>query len=145
LQNIILEKDNTIAKMEKTHKNLLYRRNYHKFNKGTAFYIVKTKDDTIKVGFDGEDINARFETYRTLVPDFELLYIVYSPDAYLIEQNILKRFNGQKQYPNHEIIKTVNASVQQIIESVNTLISFCNFEANIAPTEEIIKYNISAE
>ena len=51
--------------------------------------------------FEGKNINERLKTYRTLVPDIKLLYLVYSVKAFLLEQNMLSRFTTVKLEINH--------------------------------------------
>jgi hypothetical protein len=76
---------------------------------------------------------------RTLVPDFKLHYLVYTEDAFLLEQNILRRFGCSKLETNHEVV--INVKLNEIVESVNMLISFCNFKVQIVSQEEINKYS----
>jgi hypothetical protein len=96
LQNALVEQQKEIEILEKKHTKILYKRQYHKFNKGPAFYIVKISENEFKLGFEGVDIDERFRTYRTLVPHIKIYYIVYSEKAHLIEQSMLTRFNSKK-------------------------------------------------
>ena len=125
--------------LEKKHNKLLYKRQYHKFHKGSAFYIISTSENEHKLGFEGIDIDQRFRTYRTLVPNIKIHYIVYSEKAHLIEQNMLTRFNCKKLENNHEVI--VDIKLQQLINDVETLMSFLNIEKTIVRQEELEKYN----
>lgn len=138
-QNKINQDKETFKTLENKHKNILKKRHYHKFEKGPAFYIISAKDNNYKIGFDDIDINQRLRSYRTLVPDFKLHYLVYTSDAFLLEQNILKRFDYSKLELNHEVV--IDVKLNEIVESVNMLISFCNFKATTVSQEEIDKYS----
>ena len=138
-QNKISQDKEKFKTLENNHKNILKKRQYHKFEKGPAFYVVSAKDNNYKIGFDDIDINQRLRSYRTLVPDFKLHYLVYTSDAFLLEQNILRRFDYSKLEANHEVV--INVKLNEIVESVNMLISFCNFKATTVSQEEIDKYS----
>ena len=142
-QNKIKQDKENFKLLENKHKNILKKRQYHKFEKGPAFYIISAKDDNYKIGFDEIDINERLRTYRTLVPDFKLHYLVYTSEAFLLEQNILKRFGYAKLETNHEVV--INVKLNEIVESVNMIISFCNFKATTVSQEEINKYSKDEE
>ena len=139
LKNVINERENKYKKLEKNHNRILYKRHYHKFHKGSAFYIISTSENEHKLGFEGIDIDQRFRTYRTLVPNIKIHYIVYSEKAHLIEQNMLTRFNCKKLENNHEVI--VDIKLNQLINDVETLMSFLNIEKTIVRQEELEKYN----
>jgi hypothetical protein len=139
LQNALSEQKLENKQLEKKHNKLLYKRQYHKFHKGSAFYIISTSENEHKLGFEGIDIDQRFRTYRTLVPNIKIHYIVYSEKAHLIEQNMLTRFNCKKLENNHEVI--VDIKLQQLINDVETLMSFLNIEKTIVRQEELEKYN----
>jgi hypothetical protein len=85
----------TLKEKNRTSKNkilgLLQKRQYYNLEIGPAFYIIKVNYNDFKVGFEGVDINQRFKAYRTAIPNMKLVYIVYTLDAFLVEQSILKR------------------------------------------------------
>ena len=139
LQNALSEQKSENKQLEKKHNKLLYKRQYHKFHKGSAFYIISTSENEHKLGFEGIDIDQRFRTYRTLVPNIKIHYIVYSDKAHLIEQNMLTRFHCKKLENNHEVI--VDIKLHQLINDVETLMSFLNIEKTIVRQEELEKYN----
>ena len=47
MQRIIKDQQYIIKSQEKRHKQLLYRRNYHKLKKGPCFYIISGKESVI--------------------------------------------------------------------------------------------------
>ena len=137
-QLLTLDKEN--KQLKDSNKRLKLKRNYHKFKKGPGFYIINIGNQ-IKIGFEGENVNNRFKTYRTLCPNFKLNYLVYTDKANLLEQTILARFNLNKLEVNHEVI--VDVSVDLIIEAANTIITYLNLPATIETREELDKYNES--
>lgn len=132
---------NKYKKLEDKHKKLLEKRQYHKFKKGPCFYIFSTSDDQHKIGFEGEIFNVRLQAHRTTYPSLKLHYLVYTPDAYLLEQNILTRYKIKKLEPNHEII--IDVPVNKLISCSNTLIKYLNLDYTIEDDSEIEKYNDS--
>lgn len=139
---LALQKEQEEKKMlEIKHKSLLQKRQYHKFQKGSSFYIIKINDYDYKVGYEEVNINNRLQTHRTSIPNLRLIYLVYTPDAYLVEQCMLKRFNSKKIENNHEFLTEINEL--ELTSSVNTFIQYCNLEHKVVDIEEIKKYNES--
>jgi hypothetical protein len=138
----IQQQNEKIQRLETTHKRLLKKREYHKFEKGPCFYIVQGSDnDRFKVGFDGVDINARLQTYRTSIANMKLRFLLYTHDAHWVEQGILSRFDYKKVENNHEFIEEV--TLEELINSVNTLVRFCNMKYTVVSDENIALYNQS--
>lgn len=52
-------KEEQIKKLEIKHKSILQRREYHKFEKGSCFYIIRVNDTDFKLGYEGIDVNMR--------------------------------------------------------------------------------------
>jgi hypothetical protein len=140
LQNKLLNTEKNFKELEKRHNKLLRKREYHTFKKGPAFYIISTSENKYKIGFEGVDISIRFRSYRTLVPDLKIHYIAYTEKAHMLEDNMLSRFDLKKLENNHEVV--VDIELSELINSANTLISFCNYKATIEDIEELNKYNI---
>jgi hypothetical protein len=144
LQKKLLLQEQKIKELKTNNKNILLKRQYHKLQKGSCFYIIKTHDNRYKVGFDGVDVNERLKTYRTLIPDIKLVCLIYSDKSYLIEQCILSRFNTKKLEFNHEVLIFIeDITLNELISSINTLIEFCNFKAYKCSEEDMEKYNTS--
>ena len=139
LQNKLLSTEKNFKELEKRHNKLLRKREYHSFKKGAAFYIISTGENKYKIGFEGVDISIRFRSYRTLVPDLKIHYIAYTEKAHMLEDNILSRFDVKKLENNHEVV--VDIELSELINSANTLISFCNYKATIEDIEQLNKYN----
>lgn len=117
------------------------KREYDKFHKGAAFYIVSFSDenDEYKIGFDGEDINERFRGYRTFSPKLKVHYVVYTNKAKLVEEIMLTRLDSKKLEKNHEVL--VNVDLEQLITDVETKLLFLNIQKTILSSEELDKYN----
>jgi len=126
-------------RIETNHKHLLQKREYHKFQKGPCFYIIRASDDALKIGFDGVDINERFRTYRTSIPEMKVLYMIYSPRAQLIEENMLARYAEFRVETNHEFLKEI--SLLELTGTVDTLVNFFRLPSQPVPAEEIRQYN----
>ena len=142
IQNALAEKIIENKKIKKDHNSLLYKRQYHKFQKGPAFYIVgilKGEKEEFKIGFDGEDVNERFAEYRRTHPKVVIHYIVYSNKAKLIEEVMLTRLDCKKLEKNHEVI--VEIDLKQVITDTETCMSFMNIEKTILTKEELNQYN----
>ena len=121
-------------------KKIKRKREYHKLKKGPCFYIVSS-DKGFKVGIDNVDINERLRTYRTYNPKTKLQYLVYSECCSIIENVIKKKFEPFLLEANHEVV--IDIDLKQLINSINTLINFGNFQSTLEDKEEIDKYNDS--
>jgi hypothetical protein len=143
LQMELQKNQEELKKLKEKHKYLLQRRDYYKFEKGTCFYIVRMKEDTdfFKVGYEGTDVNMRFRTYRTGNPTMRVCYIVYTTDAYLLEQTLLKRFQSKKVEQNHEVLTDV--ALEDLVQSAHTYLDFCHMEHRVVSLDSIDKYNQS--
>lgn len=127
--------------IEKKHEKLLYRRPYHKFKKGTCFYILSDSETNVtkyKVGFEGVSINDRIKSHQTTLPSSRLEFLAYHPKSKLVEDCILQRYDENRQpYQNHEYIYDVE--LKQLIADVKTCSNFLNIQLHIE--EDIEKYN----
>lgn len=103
----------------------------------------------IDSNFNFQSLNQFFPTlhmavafdnvFFSILNNIKIHYIVYSEKAHLIEQNMLTRFNCKKLENNHEVI--VDIKLNQLINDVETLMSFLNIEKTIVRQEELEKYN----
>lgn len=139
-QQQLFDLQNENKKLKDNIKKIKRKREYYKLKKGPCFYIVNS-DKGFKVGIDNIDINERLRTYRVYNPETNLCYLVYSECASLIENIIKKKFEDFLLEANHEVV--INIDINQLINSVETLITFVNFKCNIETTEEVEKYNNS--
>jgi hypothetical protein len=139
IQNALAEKIIEYKKLTKKHNSILQKREYHKFQKGPAFYIVNLGDEEFKIGHDGEDVNERFKEYRRTHPKSIIKYIVYTKKAKILEQVMLSRFDSKKLEKNHEVI--IKVDVKQLIIDLETCMSFMNIEKTILTNDELNKYN----
>jgi hypothetical protein len=134
-------KEEQIKKLEIKHKSILQRRDYYKFEKGSCFYIIRVNDTDFKLGYEGIDINIRLRAYRTGNPSARVCHIVYSSDAFLIEQNMLKRFQYKKLEQNHEVVTEVLLS--DLIHTCHTIVEFFHLHYHVVATDSLDKYNES--
>lgn len=141
LQNTVKEQQKVIKEQEQKHNLLLYKRQYHKFNKGKIFYIISdgdTENLKYKVGIDDVDINIRLQQHRTTLPNLKLHYLVYTDSNKILEDTILTRHkNCRKEFLNHEWL--YNIEISTIKESCKTYLEFVNADYTIE--NEINKYN----
>jgi len=128
--------------LERKHNNLLERRQYYKFKKGSVFYIIsdtESKCVKYKPGFEGVDVNVRLAQHRSTSPSIRVEMLIYSgiSECRLLEASILQRYSGKRRHNNHEWVYDVE--VGHIIGSVTTLLDFLGIEY----TEEgnLGKYN----
>lgn len=139
MQKNLLLKDKQLKDLEKKHKSLLYKREYHRFKKGPVFYIIRETENMYKVGMEGVDVNERFRAERTTCPKLEVLFVAYTPKASLIESCMLSRYETKKLALNHEVI--IDTTDNELIDGAKTIINFLNINAAIETSEEIEKYN----
>jgi hypothetical protein len=141
LQMQLQQKEDDFRKLQNKHKIILQRREYYKLERGKCFYIIQVNDTDFKIGFEGVDINERLRAHRTSIPHLKLCYLVYSADAYLIEQSLLRRFDRYKIELNHEFITSV--SPFELISSTQTFVDFCNLKVHNVSGETMEQYNES--
>jgi hypothetical protein len=131
-------------KIEENHNKLLKKREYHKFKKGSAFYIISDNDSKsykCKPGIDREDVNVRLQQHRSTTPSIKVEYLLYTDKCSLIETAILERYSTNRNFSNHEWIFDV--SVTEIIASVKILLNFLCIE--YTEEKELDEYNSQIE
>ena len=129
LQRELLNTKKEMKKLENKHTNLLEKRQYHKYKKGSGFYIITDMESNViavKPGIDKVDVNVRLQQHRSTKPDIKLEYLIYTKDCSLVEKAILARYKDYRKFQNHEWI--YNVSVEELISSVKTFLSFSNIE-----------------
>ena len=162
-------------KLQQKHNALTRKQFYYKFKKkGPAFYIIVSgleyKDDMtrVKIGIcgcpkrniqncphcnevlednkDHDSIDKRLKNHRTLWPKLVVKFIVYTPDAQLLEK-CMKRVYRKRINPNgHEIIEGI--PVHDIIEKTQEYLDMFNvFNRNqeYLLEENAEKYNIKTK
>lgn len=139
---IELQKEQDIRKrLEMNHKKLLYKREYHKFQKGPCFYIIHADTERFKIGYDGTDINERFRAYRTSIPHMRVCFMVFTPHADLLEKCLLLRFKDSLVETNHEFLTTI--SLLELTTTIDTLLNYCKIPYEKVSDEEIHRYHES--
>jgi hypothetical protein len=79
--------------------------------------------------------------HRTTAPNLKVCYIVFTPDADLLERCMLLRFGPKKVENNHEFITDV--SLAELTGSVHANLSLNNYDYTICPDADIEAYNDS--
>ena len=127
--------------LENQHKNILYRRKHHQFNKGPIFYIISDSNNPktmYKVGIDDKNINRRLAEHRTTLPGLKLEFLAYTSKNSFLEQAILLKFEGSRNsYKNHEWI--FDKSIRDLIEQSKFTLDCYNIDYTIE--KDIEKYN----
>lgn len=142
LSNQIIMKENITLKKEftslhKQHDEILKKRTYHKFKKGSCFYIVKDdwrQQDYFKVGITS-NINDRLSDYRTIVPECKILFLVFLENNKILEDCIISKYRKVLTHQNHEYILSVG--LDDLILSIKKLLKFLNIENTIEQKLEL--------
>ncbi len=127
------------SRIRKNHDKILYKRNYYQFRKGNCLYIIVDSwrsDEYIKFGITS-DLNDRLQTYRTIVPECKVLYIIYTDSNNLLEDMIKTKYTDKLTHLNHEYLIDVS------FEHLKNTIDMLKLYLNIKFTEEtnLSKYN----
>jgi len=134
---VILGKENSnekllkiqLAKSDDKYRKLLQKKQYHKFKKGAAFYIISNLDSkTIrcKPGFDGFDIYSRLAQHRSTEPACKLEFLIYTKDADLVEKAVLTRFTSKRWVANHEWLFDIDVNI--VIKHTRTILDILNID-----------------
>ena len=133
-----------LQKEHKQVKNELWKikqkKQYHKFKKGSSFYIISDLDGKsvkFKPGFEGVDVFTRLQQHRSTMPGCKLEYLIYSKDADLVERSVLKRFENKRNIANHEWVFDVD--VETIINSTKGIMSMLGID--YTEEENLLDYN----
>jgi prophage antirepressor-like protein len=167
-----LEKENT--RLLKLHNQMTQKHQYYKFKtKGPVFYIIisglEYKDNIIrvKIGIAGcssnkikncpncdyciqnkdesESLDSRLANHRTLWPQLQVKFAVFTPDASLLEKCIKRQFKDRINPHGHELV--YNVEPQKIImETMKYLNMFnvYNEEKEYLISNDIEEYNVNA-
>jgi hypothetical protein len=141
LQKKLGEEQQQRKMIENKHKNMLYRRSYHKFKKGRAFYVISDTDSNVtkyKVGIDDIDINVRLAQHRTSLPALRLEYLIYTNKNSLLEEAMLERYDEHRRpFQNHEWI--YDMTLEHILQSIKTLVNFLGIDYTV--DQDLSQYN----
>ena len=119
---------NMAIKLKKQHTELLKKKNYYKFKKGFAFYIIKDdwrEKEYLKFGITN-DINERLQTYRTDMPECKILFLIYTENNKLIEDCIKQKYNKILTHQNHEYV--INIDISNIKREILKLLKYLNID-----------------
>ena len=83
------------------------------------------------------------QQHRSTMPACKLEYLIYTNDAYLLEQAVLKRFESKRMFANHEWVYDVE--VNYIIKSTRTILDVLNIEYTEENTIEDYNEQITTE
>lgn len=130
-----------LKRLEMNHKRLLQKREYHKFQKGSCFYILRVNDTDLKIGYEGIDINERLRAYRTSIPKAQLCTLIFTKYASFVEQGMLSRFSEKRVELNHEFLTGIPPA--DVHHAAQTLLQFCNMPFELVDQAAIDQYNQS--
>jgi hypothetical protein len=144
----LLGTSNELVLLKKKHNSLLYKRQYHKFNKTLVFYIFSLFDRKhYKCGIcegPNSTIDSTLSTYRRLYGNIKvekLLYFSSLNDLRHFESSFFRACENQKIFLNHE--QLIFMDISSLLEKLNVLISFECYEGkfNYATQESMDLYN----
>jgi len=138
LQLELQENQDKLKKLETNHKNLLLKREYHKFKMGSCLYIIQVNENHVKIGYT-DNLNERLKCYRTSIPNMKILFIIFTNKAHLLEQCLLSRYDDARIENNHEFL--YDLSLLELTGSIDTICKYLKFDSNIISQEEIDAYN----
>jgi hypothetical protein len=161
--NELRESERLRLRAEKLHQQNIRKHRYFKFGKkGPTFYIImcglEYADGVIRLKFgvagcprdekyknSHHSIDSRLAEHRTLWPQLQVLFVVYTRNAQLLE-NFIKVSYQNKINPNgHEIMENVNPT--ELIQTVNNclgLLDICQTEPSYRIEENLEMYNQKA-
>jgi len=169
-QKIALLEQQNFA-LQKKHNALVRRHFYYKFKqKGPSLYIITSgleyKDGVTRIKFgicgcpkrkistcphckknleDGKDndsIDNRLSTHRTLWPRLLVKFVVYTPDARLLEKCLKRVYRNQINPSGHEIVEGV--TVSEIVDRTKRYLEMFNVfndEPDYTVEKNVNKYN----
>lgn len=124
-------------KLERNHAAIVKKRQYHKFKKGSAFYIWHdpASPDNHKIGIS-DNITECLKAERRCVPLLYMDYLIYLDRAKFLESCMLEIYRDKLIAPNHEI---VDEKSNHLIITVHNLLKLFNYEYTIE--NELWRYN----
>jgi phage anti-repressor protein len=165
-------KENT--RLLKLHNQMTQKHQYYKFKtKGPVFYIIisglEYKDNIIrvKIGIAGcqstkvkncpncdycfqnkdesDSLDSRLANHRTLWPQLQVKFVVFTPDASLLEKCIKREFRDKINPHGHELVYNVEPE-KIILETMKYLNMFnlYNKDKEYLIANDIEEYNVNA-
>jgi hypothetical protein len=124
-----------IKRINRNHNAILKKRTYFQFKTGPCMYLLSYSGKH-KFGFS-DDMNKVLPGERRMEPSLRVEYLVYSPMAYRLEQNMLLRHTANLETPNHEIV--LGLSTETLIGSAREMIGVLNLEHQ--EEDKVSEYN----
>lgn len=158
--NELQESERLRLRAEKLHQQNLQKHRYFKFGKtGPTFYIVVSGleylDGIIRIKFgvagcprtekcknSHHSIDARLAEHRTLWPQLQVRFVVYTTNAQLLEQAIKVSYQDKINPGGHEIMEGVDP--MKLIQTVNNylkLLDICQTDLSYRIEEKLEMYN----
>jgi len=116
-------------KLQDKCRKFLQKKNYHKFKKGHAFYIISdidSKSNKCKAGFEGVNINMRLQEHRTSLPGCKLEFLIYSEYAKLVETAVFAKFDFVRIIKNKEWL--FNIDYKELIKGTRVILDAINIK-----------------
>lgn len=101
--------------VEKEKERILERRRLHRLKEGPCLYLIEdnwreeSKSHKYKFGIT-EDINGRLKTYRTSMPQTQLLLVVYTKSNAILEGILKSKLRDKMVELNHEYVTGVTVA-----------------------------------
>jgi hypothetical protein len=124
-----------LKRISRNHNAILKKRTYFQFKTGPCMYILSFSGKH-KIGFS-DDMNKVLPGERRMVPTLRVEFLVYSPEAYRLEQNMLLKHKMDLETPNHEIV--LKLDTETLINSTRKIIDMLNLEYQ--EEDQLSEYN----
>jgi hypothetical protein len=120
--NRINYQNSELKRISRNHNAILKKRTYFQFKTGPCMYLLSFLGKH-KFGFS-DNMNKVLPSERRMEPTLRVEFLVYSPDAYRLEQTMLLKYAKNLETPNHEIVlhldtKTLIYNIRRIIDVLN--------------------------
>jgi hypothetical protein len=133
--NRINYQNSELRRISKNHNAILKKRTYFQFKTGPCMYLLSFTGKH-KFGFS-DDMNKVLPSERRMAPTLRVEFLVYSPDAYKLEQNMLLKYTKNLETPNHEIV--LGLDTKTLIDSTRRVI--CVLDLEHQEEDKVSEYN----
>ena len=134
-RNKLDEQQNEIRRISRNHNMIVKKRTCFRFKTGLCMYLISFSGKH-KFGYS-DDMNKVLVGERRMEPLLKVELLIYSPDAYRLEQTMLLKYAKNLERPNHEIV--VGVSTDILIESTRKVVEILQLEHQ--EEDDLSKYN----
>ena len=129
-----LSPNNKVRTIIRNHNEAILK-TYFMFKTLPCMYIISFNDKH-KFGYT-DDMNKVLQTEKMLSATLKIEYLVYSSQAYTLEQTMLLKYKKKLKSPNHKVILGLTTEI--IIDDVRKVINILNIEHE--EETKIFEYN----